>query len=568
MRIHERKGISSPLIARTLADAPRHRGSPPGCRLFRYFLLLSVLATVTILVVAGVGLRFVLRDFVIREAEEDAIRICAAIRDCEMDRFIGLKSGKTDCLSIPQTELPELDRQMRAFIAPFGIVKIKIFDRETRIIYSTDSKIIGKLNRDNSKLAISLSGSPISKHESKDQVWDLEEEIRYDVEIVETYVPIRGPDGKIVGSFEVYKDVTRHLVTADTILIHALLVLLLTILIVLGILLLMMNRAARVIDAGTAALRDSEQRFRQLAENIGEVFWMCSPNWHEILYISPAYEQVWGRSCRSLYERPESWLEAIVEEDHARVIAEIDNNGITKSSMIRLPEFRIRRPDGTERWILARAFPIRNERGEMYRIVGLAEDITDRKRAEEELQLQKEFLENILESLAHPFYVVDAEDYTVKLANSAARRMGLSEGNTCHSLTHKRNRPCDGTEHTCPLEKVKKTGKPLTVEHIHYDRSGKPSNHEVHGHPVFDKQGNVKQVIEYSLDVTERKQAEERSKKTLADLERFNRLAVGRELRMIELKCEVNEMAERAGLDRPYDLAFAETPTEHAEGGA
>jgi PAS domain S-box-containing protein len=125
------------------------------------------------------------------------------------------------------------------------------------------------------------------------------------------------------------------------------------------------------------------------------------------------------------------------------------------------------------------------------------------------VQVQHEFLNTVLESLTHPFYVIDANDYTVLIANSAAR-MSLSEGeSTCYALTHHRNEPCNTGEHPCPLQEVKRTRKPVTVEHIHCDEDGNLRNVEVHAHPIFDKDGNVAQVIEYSFDITEREKAEE-----------------------------------------------------------
>ena len=119
-----------------------------------------------------------------------------------------------------------------------------------------------------------------------------------------------------------------------------------------------------------------------------------------------------------------------------------------------------------------------------------------------------EFQVDIIEFLHHPFCVVDADDYTVKMANSAARLSGLTGSSTCYGIAHGRSAPCDGSEHPCPLEIVKRTGKPVTVEHIHYDRDGNARNLEVHAHPIFDRRGNVIQIIEYCLDITERKQTE------------------------------------------------------------
>jgi len=148
----------------------------------------------------------------------------------------------------------------------------------------------------------------------------------------------------------------------------------------------------------------------------------------------------------------------------------------------------------------------------------LNQEITERKKAEEEIRQQNEFLNNILESLTYPFYVIDANDYTIKIANSAANLGALSEKTTCYALTHKRDKPCTD-EHICPLQEVKKTKKPVVVEHIHYDKDGNARNVEVRGYPIFDKEGNVVQMIEYSLDITESKKAEEVLERVNEDLE-------------------------------------------------
>ncbi|MDY0040073.1 MAG: ATP-binding protein [Desulforhabdus sp.] len=139
----------------------------------------------------------------------------------------------------------------------------------------------------------------------------------------------------------------------------------------------------------------------------------------------------------------------------------------------------------------------------------LAAEIAERERAEKRIGRQAEFLNHVLESLSHPFYVLDATDYTIKMANSAAALNDLAEPTTCYALTHRRSLPCNGTEHACPLQLVKKTKKPVILEHIHFDKQGNPRNVEVHGYPIFDERGNVVQMIEYSLDITERKRMEQ-----------------------------------------------------------
>lgn len=130
------------------------------------------------------------------------------------------------------------------------------------------------------------------------------------------------------------------------------------------------------------ALQGSEEKFRQLAENIREVFYILTPESDEFLYISPAYEQVWGRSRESLYRDPLSWREAIHpgDRERAHLLAARQMQGESVVS-----EYRIQTPDGLEKWMRARTSPIRDERGQLVRIVGIAEEVTERKRYEEEL---------------------------------------------------------------------------------------------------------------------------------------------------------------------------------------
>jgi PAS domain S-box-containing protein len=128
-------------------------------------------------------------------------------------------------------------------------------------------------------------------------------------------------------------------------------------------------------------MRVSEERFRQVMEHIREVFWMADPRLHQILYISPAYEEIWGRTCASLYATPRDWLEAVHPDDRERVA----QAALTKQTRGEYHEvYRIVRPDGSVRWIEDRAFPVRNEKGEVYRFAGIAEDITVRKQAAEQ----------------------------------------------------------------------------------------------------------------------------------------------------------------------------------------
>ncbi len=144
------------------------------------------------------------------------------------------------------------------------------------------------------------------------------------------------------------------------------------------------------------AVHESEERFRQLTENIREVFWLNTPDLSESLYISPAYESIWGRTRESLRQNPRSFLEAIHPEDRPKVIAVFGQKLERAFEM----EYRVVRPDGSIRWIWDRGFPIQDATGQVYRITGIAEDITDHKRAEEQLRATSEQLRALTASLS------------------------------------------------------------------------------------------------------------------------------------------------------------------------
>ncbi len=135
-------------------------------------------------------------------------------------------------------------------------------------------------------------------------------------------------------------------------------------------------------------LTEREERFRQIAENVREVFFVISAKTDEILYISPTYETVWGRSCQSLYEDPQSWLFAIHPEDSFKAIATIETQFRTGDDFEE--EYRIIRPDQSICWVRVRAFPVRDVMGKVNRFVGIAEDITKRRDAEEALRKSEE----------------------------------------------------------------------------------------------------------------------------------------------------------------------------------
>ena len=170
------------------------------------------------------------------------------------------------------------------------------------------------------------------------------------------------------------------------------------------------------------ALERSESRFRQITGSIQEVFWMSDSAKTEMLYVSPAYEKVWGRSCQSLYNHPRSFLDAIHPEDRDRVAA-----AIAQQSMGEYDEqYRILRPDGSLRWIHDRAVPVRNQLGEVYRIAGVAEDITRRKQAELQVQRLNRFYAALSSTNEAIVRVGDAASLFRRVCDIAVRDAGFT----------------------------------------------------------------------------------------------------------------------------------------------
>jgi adenylate cyclase len=142
-------------------------------------------------------------------------------------------------------------------------------------------------------------------------------------------------------------------------------------------------------------LQDSEERFRQVTDTIDEVFWMTDPRKDQMLFISHAYERIWGRTCKSVLEQPLSFIESIHPDDREAVIAAFPKQKEGSYDI----EYRIVRTDGGIRWIRDKAFPVHNTSGEIYRVVGVAQDITENKSLIRDLNEEKTKTEHLLENI-------------------------------------------------------------------------------------------------------------------------------------------------------------------------
>ena len=242
-------------------------------------------------------------------------------------------------------------------------------------------------------------------------------------------------------------------------------------------------------------LRESEERFRQLAENIDEVFWLTNPSRSEMLYISPAYEKIWGRRCEELYASPQTWLDAIHPEDRGRV----RHAATTKQAEGTYDEeYRIIQPDGSIHWIRDRAFPVRNASGEIQRYAGVARDITEGRRATERIQEQAALLDQAQDAIL----VRDLEGRVLFWNKGAERIYGWTreEAMSSHiSGIIPKNEEAYATvlkdgEWSGELQKTTKDGRKLTMD--------------TRWTLLHDKEGRPKSIFVIATDITDRKKIE------------------------------------------------------------
>ena len=223
--------------------------------LLRLFIAIAVTSIIAITSLAGYAFHRVLQHHVVATAEEDAIQVSSALLAQERVRITALQADGTLRVAVAAGHLQDLDRQLRKILTPFDIVKIKIYSSDCRIVYSTEAKLIGQLDSENERLARALAGAFDSKLERKEEVKDLAEERKFDVDVVETYIPIWDA-GNVIGSFEVYIDVTKYRE-------QSLKATLLSVGILGGILLIVFGISFLLIRRGTRDIKEIQEALRK-----------------------------------------------------------------------------------------------------------------------------------------------------------------------------------------------------------------------------------------------------------------------------------------------------------------
>jgi PAS domain S-box-containing protein len=252
------------------------------------------------------------------------------------------------------------------------------------------------------------------------------------------------------------------------------------------------------------ALRETEERFRQLAENIHEIFWIRDARDGRVLYVSPGYEELTGRPPQSLYDQPRSWAESLHPDDRGRAAEHMRQH---QRGVFTDGEFRVVRSDGSVRWMRCRAFPIRDTAGRLSRIAGLAEDITERKRSEEALRASEQRFRMFVDHAADAFFLHDEATARVLDVNRQA----------CESLGYARDEllgmtPFDFDLDVTPAlyEEIKrklKAGETIAFESRHRRKDGTAFPVEVRGQ-AFQDCGRCF-FVSLARDVTDRRRAEE-----------------------------------------------------------
>lgn len=257
-------------------------------------------------------------------------------------------------------------------------------------------------------------------------------------------------------------------------------------------------------------LQDSERRFRQLAENIHEIFWIVELPPFRILYISPAYEQIWGRTCQSLYDQPKSFLDAVYPEDRVRVLDAMEQQGRGEPTDT---EYRIIRTDGSVRWIRDRGFPIKDGSGKVYRVAGVAEDITERRQAEQALRETNETLRALIHASPLAIFALDSEG-KVKMWNPAAERLfGWRE----YEIFNQRFPilPVDQEEELDLLQKRVCEGKGFTgLETCHSRKDGSSVDISISVAPLPGSEPTTTGIVAVVADISDRKKTEEALRKS------------------------------------------------------
>ena len=264
------------------------------------------------------------------------------------------------------------------------------------------------------------------------------------------------------------------------------------------------------------ALRESEMRFRQLTESINDVFWMRDGKSKELIYVNPAFERVYGRSIESHYDDPDAIIEMTHPEDKAMLIEKIQT-GLQDEKPF---EFRIiRQSDQAVRWLRARTFPIRNEQGEIIRIGGVTQDLTDRIEAELAMKESEARFRSLVENASDLIYTILPDGKISYVSPNCKELIGYEVADLTDRPYTDFIYPEDNQILSSFFAEVIETGeRQHSPEHRLRHKDGSWRWYISNAAPLKDDEGEVLSIIGIAHDVTEQKVALEALEKSNQEL--------------------------------------------------
>jgi PAS domain S-box-containing protein len=254
-------------------------------------------------------------------------------------------------------------------------------------------------------------------------------------------------------------------------------------------------------------LRISELQFRQMAENIRDVFFLIDADNDCLLYLSPAFEAIWGYSCESAYARPKSWAELIHPEDRASALEKYETHWKGNPTGGYENSYRIVRPDGSCRLIELRAFPVFDDSHKFVRVAGLAKDITELKRGETALREANDFLRSVLDNIPIRIFWKDSDSRYLGCNTLFARDAGFSTpaeviGKTDYETTWKAHAVAYRADDQETMESG--TSK-LGYEVAQWTAEGNLIWLLVSKVPMCDERQQARRILGFYQDITEEK---------------------------------------------------------------
>lgn len=294
----------------------------------------------------------------------------------------------------------------------------------------------------------------------------------------------------------------------------------------LGILLLSSAGRTRRIEAEvrvrTRELAEAEKRFRQLADNITEAFWTMAPDGSEVEYLSRGVERIWGRPWETLVGPLERWHRAIHPDDRDRVEALFREPDLLRNGFDL--EYRIQRPDGAERWIRDRGFPVVDESGKVIRFAGVADDTTELKEYEERLILARgeaqeagRLLENFFAVSLDLLTLAGMDGYLKRVNPAFTKTLGYSEEELLERPFLEFVHPDDRQDTETALRGLSDGSVVLSFQNRYRHRNGQAVWLEWSAVPHLDEG----LIYAAARDVTERRRIEDELKRSNKELEQF-----------------------------------------------